>query len=507
MRQLLFFTFFFSVLYLSAQHTEDRRRKAMVLLKEYELNKAQIILEKAENTLGVAILHGEIDYLKSGTLPSPGKYRLEKAKDGLDSVLYYTALGKYFSRKMKPDDSLSFKNNLIAFNLGNSIGDTLSINQSLREINRFFLKNFKDQVLYKKYVDLLHNYRQDHIDNFWSSYYGLVYEMTYSSFEEEAFLKLEQGFLNLRAHAPNQPYFYGIADHMTGIFYSYPKDISSSRKYFKSAIETYNNTHYYSYSRRVRTEIALAMINARDKQYNLAIEQLTAALDNQFVQKDFKVKKLIYNSLSGLYKDMNEDAISRTYLELRVAAEDSIEQYAFAQGIREIDTKYEVEQKDQKIGILKKEKMSLENKLISLIPIILIIVAIAIFLFFVYKRYKKKSVVLEEEKSETLQKLDELKEVVIKNHIVLKDKTKVYIADLLYVKADDHYLHIFTSEGKNHFVRGKLSQIKQELPPNFIQCHRSYIVNTNFIKRINKESLTLISKDTIPLSRSFKKNF
>ena len=100
--------------------------------------------------------------------------------------------------------------------------------------------------------------------------------------------------------------------------------------------------------------------------------------------------------------------------------------------------------------------------------------------------------------------IDELKQIVIKNHIILKDKKKIYISDLLYIKADDHYLKIFTSDGKNHFVRGKLTQIKEELPPNFIQCHRSYLVNSNFIKQKTYNSLKLLDKTEIPVSRSFK---
>lgn len=74
----------------------------------------------------------------------------------------------------------------------------------------------------------------------------------------------------------------------------------------------------------------------------------------------------------------------------------------------------------------------------------------------------------------------------------------------MYIKADDHYLNIFTSDGKNHYVRGKLGQIKEELPPNFIQCHRSYLVNSNFIKQRSYNALTLMEKTNIPVSRSFK---
>jgi DNA-binding LytR/AlgR family response regulator len=130
-----------------------------------------------------------------------------------------------------------------------------------------------------------------------------------------------------------------------------------------------------------------------------------------------------------------------------------------------------------------------------------------IFTFYLYKRYKTKSITLESEQSETLEKIEELKKIVIKNHIILKDKTKVYISDLMYIKAEDHYLWIYTNDTKKVFVRGKLNQIKEELPPNFIQSHRSYIINSNYIKQINNNHIILLDKTEIPLSRSHKNNF
>ncbi|MCL6265072.1 LytTR family transcriptional regulator DNA-binding domain-containing protein [Flagellimonas myxillae] len=115
--------------------------------------------------------------------------------------------------------------------------------------------------------------------------------------------------------------------------------------------------------------------------------------------------------------------------------------------------------------------------------------------------------ILEKENQESIKRIDELKKIVVKNHIVLKDKTKVYISELVFIKADDHYLNLFLSNGKNHFVRGKLKSIKQELPPNFVQSHRSYIVNSNFIKQTNSDGLLMITNQLVPLSRSFKQGF
>ncbi|MCB0376480.1 MAG: LytTR family transcriptional regulator, partial [Sinomicrobium sp.] len=173
----------------------------------------------------------------------------------------------------------------------------------------------------------------------------------------------------------------------------------------------------------------------------------------------------------------------------------------------ELKVQIEFEEQEATLNGLTGKNSTLRKQLLILISILGIITIILFLNYYLFKRYKKKSSVLEKEKSEILQKLDELKNIVIKNHIILKDKTKIYISDLLYVKSDGHYLNIFLSNGKNHFVRGKLSRLKEELPPNFIQCHRSYIVNANFIKQINTNSIILINKERIPLSRGYKDKF
>lgn len=119
----------------------------------------------------------------------------------------------------------------------------------------------------------------------------------------------------------------------------------------------------------------------------------------------------------------------------------------------------------------------------------------------------QKITILENEKKETLYRLEKLKGLVVKNHIVLKDKTKIYISDLMYVKAEDHYLKLFLNTGKQHLVRGKLKEIKGQLPPNFVQSHRSYIVNFNFIKQATNSTVQILNGEQLPISRTFKGKF
>ena len=241
--------------------------------------------------------------------------------------------------------------------------------------------------------------------------------------------------------------------------------------------------------------------------YQEAIDALKPALDDKFVQNDFELQLMIHDWLHKSFDQLKNSDSSQYHLKLREQAEDSVKHYAFAERIHAIDAQYDLTKKEEEIDSLEDLNKGLQNKLWTVIPILGGVLILGFILFYLFKIYKKKSSILEAEQSETLQKLDELKQIVVKNHIVLKDKTKVYISDLMYIKSDDHYLEIMTQDDKKHTVRGKLSQIKEELPPNFIQCHRSYIVNSNFIKQIQSNSLTLINKSQIPLSRSYKDKF
>ena len=293
---------------------------------------------------------------------------------------------------------------------------------------------------------------------------------------------------------------------MLGIYQGdWLNDFDSSTKSFIHAKTQYENFSF-----------AYARDKIKSIQYNIFINysnsnQLEKSIE--YFKSDLvrhKEKVLLMHNYKFIfegYEKLRQVDSALFYLKQMHQIKDEINQKKNAIEVEKIDNKYNLEEKENELKELSSEKSRLQSKLYTLIPFLGLVILILAVIFYLYRRYRKKSSVLEEEKSQTLQKLDELKQIVVKNHIVLKDKTKLYIADLMYVKADDHYLNLFLSNGKNHFVRGKLKNIKEELPPNFIQCHRSYVVNVNFIKQKNSTSITMINQDNIPLSRSFKDKF
>jgi two-component system LytT family response regulator len=96
------------------------------------------------------------------------------------------------------------------------------------------------------------------------------------------------------------------------------------------------------------------------------------------------------------------------------------------------------------------------------------------------------------------------------NRIVVKDNGKIKIipiSQVQYLEAADDYVKIYSTEGI--FLKKKTMQFFEDSLPakDFIRIHRSYIVNSAFINRIDlheKESYTVILKTggNLPVSKT-----
>ena len=117
-----------------------------------------------------------------------------------------------------------------------------------------------------------------------------------------------------------------------------------------------------------------------------------------------------------------------------------------------------------------------------------------------------QKLVIEKQNLETLVELTNVKKIVSEDHIILKNNAKIYLNELIYIKSDDHYLEVFTKD-KKEFLRGSIAEILSQLPPNFQQTHRSFIINKNFVQTINASDVVLKNNVTIPLTRKYRENF
>ena len=96
---------------------------------------------------------------------------------------------------------------------------------------------------------------------------------------------------------------------------------------------------------------------------------------------------------------------------------------------------------------------------------------------------------------------------VLRDSIFVKKQHLYYrilFADIQFIKADNVYLEVHTSN-KKFLVRSPLKEYLKKLPNNkFYRSHKSYIVNIDCIEAVNSRDV-MINDKLIPISKEFKK--
>ncbi|QLG45327.1 LytR/AlgR family response regulator transcription factor [Costertonia aggregata] len=85
------------------------------------------------------------------------------------------------------------------------------------------------------------------------------------------------------------------------------------------------------------------------------------------------------------------------------------------------------------------------------------------------------------------------------------DKTlhKVYLNDILYIESDKNYVTVVTANNQYSYLESLKNWILKLPEEDFVQIHKSYIVNIKAITKING-NLLFINEQKIPVGRSFK---
>lgn len=80
----------------------------------------------------------------------------------------------------------------------------------------------------------------------------------------------------------------------------------------------------------------------------------------------------------------------------------------------------------------------------------------------------------------------------------------IKVKNIVFCKADGRYSTFFTSDGKKYVASKNLGEYEKELnSKNFFRIHKSYIVNINFVVKINKKdgiSCELLNGMSLPVS-------
>lgn len=105
---------------------------------------------------------------------------------------------------------------------------------------------------------------------------------------------------------------------------------------------------------------------------------------------------------------------------------------------------------------------------------------------------------------------DPVRERELLRRILVRDGSEVHVLPVdavMYIEAADDYVAIHTAEN-THIKLDRLSRLQKKLDPRqFCRIHRSYLLNINYLARIESESkdsriAILTDKRELPISRS-----
>lgn len=85
---------------------------------------------------------------------------------------------------------------------------------------------------------------------------------------------------------------------------------------------------------------------------------------------------------------------------------------------------------------------------------------------------------------------------------------RVNLKDIRYIKGYGEYLQVYTTyENSPLITLSSFAAILEKLPENFLQVHRSFIVNMEQVERVERARIVIDSETLIPISESYKDRF
>ncbi len=87
----------------------------------------------------------------------------------------------------------------------------------------------------------------------------------------------------------------------------------------------------------------------------------------------------------------------------------------------------------------------------------------------------------------------------------------IVVENIIYLQSKDHYSEVHNKDGTVRLHTKSLEKLLAILPPEFERTHKSYIVNMNFVKKIQSFSgstykLELTNAEILPMGRSRTRN-
>ncbi|MEK9612557.1 MAG: LytTR family transcriptional regulator DNA-binding domain-containing protein [Flavobacteriaceae bacterium] len=507
---------FFSILGIHFISVADKPYQKEQEWFEYRCNYDLEMMKKSssqfENTYLHQLITSEMNYLIEGKPYFLEKKALSQDENPLAVLLYVKLQG----RNAKEYNKVLHQTLLEQLDRLRKAGAPYWENQFHRAIVTYILPFSIDQVhlypLIENHLSAINGDQLSTIDQY--RYYELKVDLmsqqlffNAATFNTVTELKdLLEAFSKIRVR---EPYLKGIQEQGWGIYHEvFTKQIDQALIHFRKASSLFDQTDFWiGKQAKVLNDHSLGILLYNAGNYTEALPLFQRGLNEKAIQENPEGLLRTNEYLSKCYEGLGDSKRALQYFKEARKHLDSLNRLEQTKEILKMSLTHDIEKKQKELEQLTQKHTSLSTQFQTLLPLSGGLLLLVIFFIWLYRKAQFKKQHLEIEKEDTLKEVQALKQLLIKNHIVLKDKTKIYISDLLYVRAEDHYIRVFTSNGKNHLVRGRLTDLDEQLPPNFVRTHRSYITNRNFVKQIQRNFFLLTDGTEIPISRKFQKDW
>ncbi len=119
-------------------------------------------------------------------------------------------------------------------------------------------------------------------------------------------------------------------------------------------------------------------------------------------------------------------------------------------------------------------------------------------------RFIRKSEIEEKISEAVKAAINQIESISYKISVELnKQEIKIDIRNIIYIESARNYINVNMANNKSSKHIGNIKEKEKELEKyGFIRTHLGYLVNLKYIRRVNKNSVTLVNNQEIPVSRS-----
>src|SRR5699024_4161161 len=84
---------------------------------------------------------------------------------------------------------------------------------------------------------------------------------------------------------------------------------------------------------------------------------------------------------------------------------------------------------------------------------------------------------------------------------------KVLLQQIVYFRSDNKKIHIIMCSGEEKVFNGKLTDVIDKVPKTaFLQIHKSYLVNCDYVSEYTYECAKMVNNDILNISKAHRKD-